>query len=145
MKKIDFYKHIENMFKEEIEKGYTNPYDCDEFIESLYDLQNNPDFEENYQNGDFDYLFQKPYSYTIDNVEDIMDLFKEQSISCIDYDDWYSIKHFMNDIEDCRDYCMVDETEARIVKWEDSYANWLDEVLEDTQYLIKENSKEREM
>ena len=39
MKKIDFYKHIESMFKEEIEKGYTTPYDCDKFIESLYELQ----------------------------------------------------------------------------------------------------------
>lgn len=143
MKKIDLYKHIENIFKEEIKKGYKSEYDCDDFINKLYDLQNNPDFEENFQNGDYDYIFNKGYSYYIDNVENIMDLFKEQSINCIDYGDWYSIKSFMENVETCNEYCLVDESEARIVKWKDSYENWLDEVLEDTQFLIKRTFKRK--
>lgn len=143
MEKLEFYKNIEEIFKNEIKKGYKSTYDCDDFINELYDLQNDKIYEENYQNGDFEYLFHNDYDYSIETVEDMMQYFKDQTIHCIVYDDWNSIKSFMEDIEECEEYCFVNDGIARIEKWEDSYKPWLENIVEQTQYKIQELNKKK--
>ena len=143
MEKLEFYKNIEEIFKNEIKNGYQSKYKCDDFINKLNDLQNDKIYEENYQNGDFEYLFHNDYDYSIETVEDMMQYFKDQTINCIVYDNWNSIKNFMEDIEECEEYCFVNDGIGRIEKWSDSYKSWLENVVEQTQYKIKELNKNK--
>lgn len=144
MKKINLYKQIKNMFEQEIKNGYVDIDKCDSFVQSLFNLQDDSNFEKNYEDGDLEYIFDKHYGYSIDSVENVMSLFKEQHLP-IDYEDYTSIKYFLDDIETCNEYCYINNSENRIEKWEDSYQVWLEDVLEQTNELIKKHTIEREI
>ena len=127
------------LFADELKKGYQNSWECDEFIEKIYNFS--------YDWIDELRLFDADYDFAIERYDDLMCLFNEQLLP-IDYNDYESTDHFMSNIKNAGEFVYVNKCFNYVENWEDVYEDWLkrsldhiEEKIIDIQGLEQKHSK----